>query len=321
MTARVAEELPHNTDGKFGEILGFLDGDGTIGFDDNALSIFNAEMFCIRKILDNFESVFRIERERFCYYLTVSNSCDEKKIQTKWREYLGIKKKIIIYKNERVKKKNGQMRAALYDKNARTIVKKKLDGIKSRKERNPEILIGYLRGFYAAEGAVIPGKIRKVIPNSIQFPQKGRETPDTIKKILDKLGVESRVVLKQKKADYYCVNITGYNNFKQFYELGLADLHPEKKEKVRKGLDSYDKVVSRKLVNPVKLLRGLDKKPMTRNQIYSFMNSYPQKINGILYSKTSYLVKNKLISKERSSDGAIHWKITSEGRKFLHTQE
>jgi hypothetical protein len=323
MTTRVAEELPHTNKMKLGEIIGFIDGDGSIDEKRGRVSFCNSEQFCILKMLDNFEDVFGISRERFCYYLTVPFKSNSKKIKSTWAENLKVQKNILAYedRDKKTKKKLGMIRVFLHDASFPMKINDYLERVRLELEKDKDILIGYLRGFFAAEGAVIPGKTRKVIPNSIQFPQKGKDIPEMIKKILDKFGVEGRVVLKQKKADYYCVNITGYDNFKKFYDLGLADLHPEKKEKIKKGLDSYGKVVSRKLVQPTKLLKALNKQSMTRLQIYKFMDSYEQKINGMLYSKTSYLVKNKLISRKPDRKGITYWRITPEGRKFLQKQE
>lgn len=320
MTSRVAAELPHSKDLRYGEILGFIAGDGSLGKTDNSIAFTNSESYCIGRMLDNFLLLFGIGRDKFHYYISMPLTGSEAEVIKFWRCRIGSFN-FRVNKYKKTKKRMGWFSARIHDKVIRCNIKQGIQNIFEGKEVSNAILIGFLKGFFAAEGAIIPGKTRREIPNSIQFPQKGRNIPESISKILWHFGIENRVVIKQKKANYYCVNITGFENFKKLHDLNIVGLHPEKAEKLERGLQAYTKVVSRKLKLPIKLLRALNKKPMTRPQIYDFMDSYPQKINGMLYSKTSYLVKNKLITKEFFDDGTILWNITDAGLDFLRGQE
>ena len=317
MTTRVASELPHINDEKLGEILGFVVGDGTVYKKKNRIAFSNSEMFCIKEILDNFKDVFGVEKDRFRYYLSISSKENSASTLRIWKNYLKLHRDVKVYEEKRTKKRFGYLQVMITDAHISEKIKNHIERIVSEKEENKAILLGFLRGFFAAEGAIIPGKTTREIPNAVQFPQKGRQLPEIISRILMGFGIENRVVIKQKKADYYCVNITGFENFKRVFVLHIADLHPEKRKKLENGLLSYKKVVSRKFKMPVKLLKALDKKPMTRNQIYELMNSYPQRVNGMLYSKRSCLVKGKLIIKEAAKDGVAIWKITEDGLEFL----
>lgn len=320
MTTRVAAELPHSKSLRSGEIYGFIAGDGSLGKYDNEISFVNSDRHCIERVVNNFSVVFGIEKEKFHYYLAIPSASAESDAVAYWTGSLG-EFNPVIRKYEKVKKQYGHLRVFLSDKKLKNEIKYRILKILDGEEQDREILLGFLRGFFAAEGAIIPGKTRREIPNSVQFPQKGRRIPESVSRILCHFRVENRVVIKQKKADYYCVNITGYENFKKLHDLGIADLHPEKKVKLENGLKAYKKIISRKLKLPVKLLKALDKKPMTRTEIYEIMESYPQKINSMLYSKKSYLVKNKLLAKQFFDDGTILWRLTEAGRYFLRGQE
>lgn len=317
MTTRVAFELPHTDAEKLGEILGFLVGDGTVCLKKGRIAFSNSEIFCIKKMLDNFENIFGVDRNKFNYYLTVSPCSDAVKIKNTWKNHLFLQKNIRLYTEERAKKKYGRMLVMISNHSATEQIHNFLKIIFADKETNPHTLLGFLRGFFAAEGTIIPGKTNRVIPNSIQFPQKGKDMPKLISKILWNFRIENRVVIKQKKADYYCVNVTGFENFNKLQKMNIAVLHPEKAKKLENGIKSYTKTVSRKFKLPIKLLRALEKKSMTRSEIYSFLDLYPQRVNGMLYSKSSYLVKNKLIAKSISGTGIITWQITDAGRYFL----
>ncbi|MDO8553255.1 MAG: LAGLIDADG family homing endonuclease [Candidatus Micrarchaeota archaeon] len=275
---------------------------------------------CIARILENFSIVFGVKKNQFRYYITAPTNSNDIEVKDFWKNRIG-NFSFRLNKYHKTKKKFGWMTIAIHDKYLKNKLELEIESIINTDTNNLEVLRGFLRGFFAAEGAVIPGKIRKVIPNSIQFPQKGDELPKRISVMLNHFGIESRVVLKQKKADYYCANVTGFENFEKLFRFDITNLHPEKKEKVEIGLNSYTHFTSRKLKFPTKLLKILKEKPRNRLEIYSLLNSYPQKINGMLYSKSSYLVKNKLIAKEISENGEILWGISSEGREFLKHQQ
>lgn len=320
MTTRVAAELPHLKKLRLGELLGFILGDGSLGKTNNGVSFSNSEAYCISKILEDFSYVFGVKRGDFNYYLNVPLSSDVEKIVDFWVEKVG-NEKILVTKGLKTKKKFGWLIVRIHDRALKRSIGSGIERILAGEEEDGAVLLGFLKGFFAAEGTVIPGKVRKQIPNSIQFPQKGKKIPVCISKILDSFGIENRVVIKQRKADYYCVNITGFGNFERFLELGISDLHPEKSRKISHGLKSYKKIVPRKLKVPRKLLRELSKRPMTRMQMYEFLDSYPQRVNAMIYSKSSYLVKNRLIEKETAPDGNIFWKITEKGLESLQDQK
>ncbi|MBN1170017.1 hypothetical protein JXA56_03255 [Candidatus Micrarchaeota archaeon] len=312
MTGRVAFELLHTYDTRYGEILGFMLGDGCL---KKQLSFSNAKMECMKEILKNFETVFGIGIEKFSFYLQIPTNSSEKECEKFWTKNLGIKN-VRISKGRKTMVKQGILTARITNKEIEEEIKEGIKRVLQGKINQQNTQLGFLRGFFAAEGAIIPGKVRKEVPNSVQFPQKGKEIPNSISKMLKKFGIENRVVIKERKADYYCVNITGYENFEKLYSLGILDMHPDKKEKMRKGLSSYKKKISRKYVTTLKLLRELQKRPMTRNEIYDSLESYPQKINSLIYSQKSCLVKGRLIQKSEEN-GSIIWKLTENGEKFI----
>jgi intein-encoded DNA endonuclease-like protein len=315
MTTRVASELLHAEE--LGEMAGFVLGDGTTNSNVGTVRFSNANVQCVDDILSRFERVLDIPRDGFSYYLVVPHSSDINKIRETWRRRIGLNKKILASrdKNKKTKAIFGVMTVALYNRQATNqICNATQDALEMI---DMSLAKGFVRGFFAAEGTVIPGKKRKLVPNAIQFPQKGTKLPDVISRILKKLGVESRVVVKQKKSDYYCANVTAYENFRKFYELGLADLHQEKKEKIRRGLASYKKKIGRRRSVAERLLTLLSRQTMTRKEIYQSMGKSPQHINGILYNKNrSFLLKNKYIRK-LVGGGKIRWKATREGLQYL----
>ena len=316
MTARVATELSRSEKIRYGQILGFIVGDGSVGKEKNDVRFSNSNMACMRRMLENFAIVFGAEREGFRYYLELPIPAVEEEVLKSWKAELGVPISK-IRRGKKTKKKNGLLLASMYNRQIRDEILSGIDRVFKEEEKCDSVLLGFIMGFFAAEGAIIPGKTRKEIPNSIQLPQKGKKIPGIISRILDKFDVDNRVVIKQKKADYYCVNITGFENFERFFRLGMAGMHDEKEAKLERGLNSYTKKVSRKLKLPTKLLIRLNTKPMTRYEIYDFMGLYPQRINGMLYSKDSFLVKNGLIKREQGCGNVITWDITEKGRAFL----
>lgn len=312
MTRRVAVELPHTYGIEYGEILGFILGDGSLG---KQISFSNAKMECIKRILEDFEIVFGVSNEDFHCHIDMPATSSEMECISYWRRNTGITK-IRVSKSEKTKAHYGVLTARITDGNMGSVIKADISGVLNGKITERNVLLGFLRGFFAAEGAIIPGKVRKQVPNSIQFPQKGMLIPEAISKILKKFGIENRVVIKERKADYYCANITGYENFEKVFTLGIVDLHPEKKEKLGKGLGSYKKKISRKHITTLKLLRELQKRPLTRKEIYEAMESYPQKINSMIYAQKSCLLKKRLI-KKFDHEGNTVWGVTEEGEKFI----
>lgn len=316
MTVRVANELSTSKNLALGEILGLVKGDGSIS--RTSLRFFNSEFFCARIYLKNLHKVFRLDRENFSYYLDLPEKSNMQKSISKWKKYLNIKKKINGKKVSKIKKKHGMIRIHRYDKQIIKILKERIKKIESGKEQNEDILVGFLRGFFAAEGCVIPGKVHKKVPNSVQFPQKWRKWPEIISKILKLLEIESRVVIKDRRIDYYCSNITGFKNFKRFYDLGLADLHPEKKRKIRIGLTSYKRKISRRGVTANKVLNIIANKPIDRHEIYRLTKMHTQHVNEILYSKKkSFLLKNEYLEKF-TDEKNIKWRITDKGKTYLN---
>ena len=318
MKSRVASELSHSKEVRHGEILGFVLGDGSITKKGNQISFANNEACCIKRILEDFCIVFDTKAENFKYYLAIPENTSEAKALSHWRKALGALD-FKISKHKKTGKSEGCLSVVTTNAELKNAIIRRTNRILDGKEKNEKILVGFLRGFFAAEGTIILGKPGKGAIHSVQFPQKGKTVLEPINGILAGLGIEGRIVIKQKKAGYYCVNITGYENFEKILRMGIIDIHLEKREKLASRLASYGKVVSRKLKMPSKLLRALEKKAMTREQLYEAMDSYPQNINGMIYSKKSYLVKNGLIAKEINQDGMILWKITEDGREFLRT--
>lgn len=319
MKIRVAFELPHFYNQHLGELIGFLLGDGSISKKSNAISFVNSDIFCIKKTLKNFNIAFNLNKEAFSYYLIIPFGKNKTIAKNKWTSELKLKKDVIVYndKNKKTKKEFGIMHVKIYNKFLHEKINAIISEIEKGKDTAPAFNIGFLKGFFAAEGAVIPGKTRKEVPNSIQFPQKNKRYLHFIKKILDGLGIESRIVIKQKRADYYCVNITAEENFRKFSEFNLADMHKEKKKKIIDGLNSYVSHKSRRNVTSIKLLKLLIMKAMNRVQIYSGMERTPQQINGMLYStKKSFILRNHLIEKVKEGKN-IYWRITDGGREFL----
>ncbi|NYZ73589.1 hypothetical protein H0O00_00440 [Candidatus Micrarchaeota archaeon] len=315
MTRRVATELPLDNQLRYGEILGFIAGDGSLGKTHNGVSFTNSDSYCIGRMLGNFSIIFGTKIADFRFYLGIPAATLPSAADEYWRTEIGAPE-IKIKNYKKTKKRFGWLKADIHDKQIKENIKSGIERILSGEETDEAILRGFLRGFFAAEGAIIPGKYRREIPNAVQFPQKGKQVPLRIHAILRSFGVESRVVIKQKKADYYCANITGFENYQKLVSLGIVDVHPEKKQRLTEGLGAYRKIVSRKLVLPIKLLKILYEEPRTRTQIYAAVDSYPQRVNGLLYSKTSYLVKNKLIQKNCSEDGTILWSVTEAGRRL-----
>ena len=319
MTTRVAIELPRTQES--GEILGFILGDGSIDSERGRIGFANTEPDCIKKILADLEKGLGVDREEFYYHVTAPFGSDPEIVSRTWQDNLGLKREVKVYEDRRKKTKStyGVMSVWINNRIINRAIESGLARLLETNQAGKEEIIGFLKGFFAAEGAIIPGKVRKEVPNSIQFPQKGRRIPMRIKDFLDELSIDGRVVLKQRKADYYCVNITGFENFRKFGEYGLADMHPVKKEKLRRGFQAYKNRISRRGVTATKLLRLIaESKSITRQEIYSKLNCSTQQINGLLYSKKSYLVKNGLIQKTVEGD-SIHWKITEKGMELLPT--
>jgi hypothetical protein len=271
-------------------------------------------MECMQRILEDFKIIFGIDNDAFCYYVEMPVDSLESKCEGFWKK-LGIRR-IRISKNKKTRVKHGVLTARLSNRKIRDKIETATNEVLEHKNTDRELLLGFLRGFFAAEGAIIPGKVRKKVPNSVQFPQKGKRVPTAISRILGEFGVESRVVIKQRKADYYCANITRYDNFERFFALGIADMHPEKKEKLKQGLSSYKNHISRRHSMTLKLLKELQKGPLTRPEIYERMDSYPQKINCMIYSRKSCLIRDRLIEKFEE-DKEIVWKLTDGGRRFI----
>lgn len=320
MTRRVAAELPQDIRQRYGEIAGFICGDGSLGVRTCGISFANSEPVCINRMLENFSFVFHKTPADFHYYLTTPATTSEADAIEFWTSKLPHNK-IRRRGHWKIKKKFGCVKITLSDRKIKEKIKCEIEKTLSGEEVDESILLGFLRGFFAAEGTIVPGKIRKEIPNAVQFPQKGRGVPNAIKRILAKFEVDSRVVIKQRKADYFCANVTGFENYLRLSELGIVSMHPEKNEKMKLGLVSYKKKVTRKLYLPLKILSELKKKPRTRKELYRSMKSYPQRINGLLYAKTSFLVKNRLILKENTEEGTILWHITKRGEEALKMRD
>ncbi len=315
MTTRVATELPLDNRVRYGEILGFIAGDGSLGKTHNGVSFANSDSYCIKRMLENFSVIFGTKIADFGFYLGIPTATLSSDADDYWKTTIGAPE-IKIKNYKKTKKKFGWLKVDIHNKQIKEAIKSGIGRILSGEEADDAVVRGFLRGFFAAEGTIIPGKYRKEIPNAVQFPQKGKQVPIRIRAILRSFGIESRVVIKQKKADYYCANITGFENYQKLALLGIVDLHPEKKQRLTIGLGAYRKIVSRKLVLPIKLLKILHDGPRTRTQIYAAVDSYPQRVNGLLYSKTSYLVKNGLIQKNCLEDGTILWSATEAGHRL-----
>ena len=314
VTVRVATELSNSKSLRYGEILGFILGDGSIIGTRTDVSFINTEPICITRTLDNFLVVFNLQKTNFRYYLSIPTNQLENISLSFWQGILGSLP-IRITKYYRTKKELLTVR--IYNKKIKDKIKSGINKILDGTEENRQVLLGFLRGFFAAEGAIIPGKIRKEVPNSIQFPQKGTRIPIVICNILKSFQIEGRVVIKQKKADYYCVNITGFENYERLFQLNICSLHPEKDKKIKLGLNSYKMRSTRKLVLPKKLLNALSRRPMTRTEINNFLKPFVKSTNSMLYQKKGYLVKNKLINRETTTSGIILWKVTENGLEFL----
>lgn len=317
MIDRVAPELSTSYECRLGEIVGFVRGDGCVEKESgNGVSFANAEPAVLKRILDDFEKTFGTCADDFNFYLTVGKNIHKRKTADFWKKYLTLGS-LIVYEDPRTKKPYGWMKAHFSNKEIRAKIIRQLKKIETEDEHDAAVLLGFLRGFFAAEGAVIPGKEHKEVPNSIQFPQKGKKFPMLISRILSRFGISSRVVLKHKKADYYCANITAFENFEKFFRLGMADLHPEKKRRIQTGLSSYKSKPTRKNIVSARLLHLLEESGKTRHEIYECMQRSRQQVNMMLYSKNSCLMRNKLISKEIGEDGIARWNITSAGKNFL----
>lgn len=295
--------------------MGFVLGDGTINTDAGELRFSNTDKECMKKMIANFEAVFGISKEDFSYYLVVPRMAQKDQASKEWRLFLGIGKEITARDDKGGKARRGILSAVLRNRTIVEDVWREADSLSAQKDEG--FVVGFLRGFFAAEGAIIPGKKRKEVPNAIQFPQKGKQMPQLVSRMLGRLGIESRVVIKQKKAEYYCANITAYENFKRFYSLGLAGFHPAKSKKLKIGLDAYKNRIGRRRSVGKNLLRLLSLKKMTRKDIYQSMGKGEQHINGILYNpKRSFLLRNKFIKKTLEKK-EIFWEITQKGRAYL----
>jgi len=231
-----------------------------------------------------------------------------------WELHLNLQKCVIsknICKNVRVK--HGVITIGFHDKEIARLLSQY---IKNIGELNLDASKGFIRGFMAAEGYVKLGAKRKEIANSIQLPQKGKELLVEIQKMIINLGIKSRIVIKDSKQDYYCINITGQENFRKFFELGLTEIHPKKEERLRNCLKGYKRSVKQSYETPKELLKCLEDGPKEREFLYKNLKWSKQYVNFLLYGKRSVLVKRRLINKQLSN-GNITWKLTNAGKSFL----
>jgi hypothetical protein len=300
---------------KSGEILGLLLGNGSLL--RHTVRFSNSHMFCVRKYLENMEDVFNKEKNDFSYNLSVPFNSNPKSAEASWKRYLSLKKEISVSISKKGRLYDGVLTVDLNDKSFKNLIVLYKKFLLSKSFASSPFITGFLRGFMAAEGTIIPGKVRKNVPNCIQFPQKGKSLPKLIVYYLDLLGIDARVTVKQREADYYCANITGRQNFKKMSELGLFDLHPEKKRKVEIGLKSYKRNIDRRYVVAKDLLKHLAFGSKTRNEIYEYLGKSKQLVHDLLYCKTALPLRKKLIEKKIVGTH-IFWSITPRGIRFLN---
>lgn len=296
----------------FGDLVGLIAGDG--GIYKNRINFSNSNKECIGHYLFCLKKVFNIQPEDLSFYLRIRDDRKSKSSKKWWELNLNLQKcRILINTNKYVRVKNGIMAVDFSNKEIARLLSYSIENIG---ELGIDASKGFIRGFTAAEGYVKLGAKRKEIANSVQLPQKGKELLIEIQKMLINLGIKSRIVIKDSKQDYYCINITGQENFRKFFELGLTDIHPKKKERLGVCLEGYKKFVRQSYETPIEVLKIFEDGPKEREFLYKNLKWSKQYVNFLLYGKRSVLVKNRLIKKHVSKD-KITWQITPKGKSFL----
>lgn len=318
MIAEVANELPPRLYFKvLGELLGLVSGDGSVA--KNSVDFANTNIKLIKKFIKNFKIIFG-NSYRFSYYLSVPKRHENEieKITLFWKKRLKTSK-ILHYTSKKGRIKTGVLKICVYNMSLVRYVRDLLKlSFLRRMIGNEFFEVGFIRGFMAAEGTVLPEKNNPKIPHSIQLPSTNMKVLEIIKDYLTDLGIESRIVAKDRRSNYFCVIITRLGNFKKFYEKKLAHLHDDKKLKLYNGINSYKIDATKIKRTSLIILSALSKGPLTRKEIYKFIDKAEWEINTYLYSKKSHLLKKGLIRKVKKGNG-IYWELTKAGGNFLKT--
>jgi hypothetical protein len=317
MIAEVADELPPYFSKSFGSFLGLIEGDGSVA--NKTLDFANSNPDLIKFYLDSFKRIFGNESQH--YYLAlpqnyIGKNMKIKKVLEVWKRKAKISN-VKFHFNKKGKSTFGVMKVV----NGNKLILQQ-----TRRFLNPAFLLrmindrnfvsGYISGFLAAEGTILPEKNNPKIPHSIQLPSTDKKILNVIEKYLKNLNIDCRIVAKDRSSDYYCVIITRYDNFQKFFKLGLANLHKEKENKLRTGLKSYKIIPTNQQKTGLKILKALLKQPLSRHELYQITSRKEQTVNGYLYSKQSYLLKKGFIQKVNIDD-KILWELTTTGKKFL----
>ncbi len=103
---------------------------------------------------------------------------------------------------------------------------------------NKNYIISYLKGIFASEGCVRTNS-RKTI-NNVKISVKSKTRREFYKKCLRKLKIYPSKDELTKNSE--AVIITNSINFKKLYNLGLLDLHINKKRKFESAIKNYKKI-------------------------------------------------------------------------------
>lgn len=129
----------------------------------------------------------------------------------------------------------------------------------------------FLRGFFAGEGSV---KLGSHTSRKLTIAQKSRLS--FLEYMFDYLGLTYRFWPNQR-----CYEFTGKKNWNIFYQYGLANLHPLKKQKFEDYYGSYKQEHYSKGVLKKAILKEL-LSPKTRNELASLFNRSPARIYDVL---------------------------------------
>jgi len=318
MIAEVADELPPYLSKKFGAFLGLIEGDGSVV--NRTLDFANSNPDLITFYIKCFNNFFG-KSYPLHFYLSLPEALknDEKKIKETlefWETKVETSD-IKYHFNKKGRLVLGNMKVVTTNKYITKILRNFLSTeFLGRMINDKNFIRGYISGFFAAEGTVLPEKNNPKIPHSIQLPSTNKKILTVIENYIKKFDIDCRIVAKDRSSNYFCVIITRYDNFKKFHRFGLANLSKEKENKLKLGLNSYKMIPRNQQKTSIKILKLLSQGPLSRQELYVLTKRKEQQINSYLYSKSSHLLKKGFIKKNILA-GKIFWELTDEGKKFL----